>query len=58
MKDIYTTPNGLNLLTEWDGGYKTFEPLQKVATKAARAVRGLVEFVHGHRSYRVYVDIK
>lgn len=35
------------LLTNWDGGYMTFEPLQKVATKAAQAVRGLVEFVHG-----------
>ena len=35
------------LLTEWDGGYMTFEPLQKIATKAAQAVRGLVEFVHG-----------
>lgn len=35
------------LLTNWDGGYMTFEPLQKIATKAAQAVRGLVEFVHG-----------
>lgn len=34
-------------LTEWNGGYMTFEPLQKIATKAAQAVRGLVEFVHG-----------
>lgn len=43
----YTTPNGLNLLTEWTGEYMTFEPLQKIATKAAQVVRGLVEFVHG-----------
>lgn len=35
------------LLTDWDGGYTTFVPLQKIATKAAQAVRGLVEFVHG-----------
>lgn len=44
----YATPNGLNLLTEWDDdGHTMFEPFQKVATKAARTVRGLVEFVHG-----------
>lgn len=35
------------LLTNWDGGYMTFKPLHKIATKAAQAVRGLVEFVHG-----------
>lgn len=35
------------LITNWAGGFMTFEPLQKVATKAAQAVRGLVEFVHG-----------
>lgn len=38
------------LLTDWDGGYMTFEPLQKVATKAAQAVRGLVEFIHGENT--------
>ena len=44
----YTTPNGLNLLAEWDGGgHAMFEPFQKVATKAAQTVRRLVEFVHG-----------
>lgn len=35
------------LLTNWNGGYTTFEPLQKIATRAAESVRGLVEFVHG-----------
>lgn len=43
---LYTNKKS-GLLTNWAGGFMTFEPLQKVATKAAQAVRGLVEFVHG-----------
>lgn len=43
---LYTNKKS-GLLTNWSGGFMTFEPLQKVATKAAQAVRGLVEFVHG-----------
>lgn len=43
---LYTNKKS-GLITNWAGGFMTFEPLQKVATKAAQAVRGLVEFVHG-----------
>lgn len=35
------------LLTEWDGGYMTFEPLQKIATRAAESVRDFVKIEAG-----------
>nr|DAK85960.1 MAG TPA: hypothetical protein [Caudoviricetes sp.] len=46
---LYTNKKN-GLITNWAGGFMTFEPLQKVATKAAQAVRGLVEFVHGENA--------
>lgn len=35
------------LLTDWSGGYMTFEPLQKIATRAAESVRGFVKIEAG-----------
>lgn len=35
------------LLTEWDSGYMTFEPLQNIATRAAESVRDFVKIEAG-----------